>query len=145
MRSHDVSEYPQLGKLRSGRTLRHYPDAKYRPHVGETSGSKRGRGADETAQRKADVALITRYHEAHLRELLESVRAGFRRYEAGEVNAFELDGLIHHYKRSARELWKFCGDLSGSNARSTARALRRMSEEAERVDWWERGRSPSAR
>ena len=58
------------------------------------------------------------------------------------MNAFELDDLIHHYKRAARELWKFCGDLRGSAARSTARALRQMHTEAEQIDWWERGQRP---
>jgi hypothetical protein len=33
------------------------------------------------------------------------VREGFARLDAGEIDAFELDDLIHHYKRSARELW----------------------------------------
>ena len=28
--------------------------------------------------------------------------------DAGELDAFELDELIHRYKRSTRELWKFC-------------------------------------
>ena len=118
---------------------------KYGLHMGEASKSARGRSAEERAQRKADVALITEYHEAQLRRLLELVRDGFQRYEVGELDAFELDGLIHRYKRAARELWKFCGDLSGSSARSTAHALRRMSEEAERIDWWERGNPPKPR
>jgi hypothetical protein len=29
------------------------------------------------------------------------------------IDAFELDDVIHHYKRSARDLWKLCGS-SGS-------------------------------
>lgn len=115
-------------------------EAKYGPRMGEETGP-----ADEKAQRKADVALITGYHEAQLGKLLERVGDGFRQYGQGEIDVFELDALIHHYKRAARELWKFCGDLSGSSARTTARALRRMADEAEQVDWWERGRPPKAR
>jgi hypothetical protein len=101
--------------------------------------------ADRKAQRKADVALVTTYHEAHLRRLLERVRDGFQRYEEGELDAFGLDALIHQYELAVRELWKFCGDLSGASAASTARALRQMGDEAEQIDWWERGQSAEGR
>lgn len=92
-------------------------------------------------QRRADLALVTSYHEAQLGKLLRRLQEGFRRYEAGGINAFELDELIHHYKRAARELWKFCGDLSGSRVRSVARALEELGEDADLIDWWERGAS----
>jgi hypothetical protein len=36
------------------------------------------------------------------------VRAGFAQLDSGEIDEFDLDDLIHHYKRSAGELWKFC-------------------------------------
>jgi hypothetical protein len=91
------------------------------------------------AQRRADVALVVGYHEARLAELLERVRAGFERYNAGELNAFELDDLIPRYKRAARELWKFCGDLSGARTASTARMLEDMQARGESIDWWEEG------
>ncbi len=90
-------------------------------------------------QRRADLALVTSYHETQLAKLLRHLQEGFRRFEAGEINAFELDELIHHYKRAARELWKFCGDLSGSSVRFTARALEELGEDADSIDWWERG------
>lgn len=97
-------------------------------------------GADYTkAHRRADVARVVGYHEEQLAKLLERVREGFRRYDAGELNAFELDELIHHYKRSARELWKFCGDLSGSRVRFTARAIEELAVGGDSVDWWDRG------
>ncbi len=107
-------------------------------------GDAKGPGADEKADRRADVAIVTSYHEAQLQKLLEHLRDGFHRYEAGELNAFEFDAVVHHYTRAARELWKFCGDLSGANAAFTARVLRQVGEEAETVDWWERGRPPLA-
>jgi len=56
------------------------------------------------AERQADVALVISYHEARLADLLEQVQDGFGRYDAGELDAFELDELIHHYKRAARLL-----------------------------------------
>jgi len=99
-------------------------------------------GADHSskADRRSDVARVTAYHEEQLAKLLERVREGFRRYEAGELNAFELDELIHRYKCSARELWKFCGDLSGSRARFTARAIEELAIGSDSVDWWDRGK-----
>jgi hypothetical protein len=91
------------------------------------------------AERRADVELVVGYHREQLAELLERVREGFRQYDAGEIDAFELDDLIHRYKRSARELWKLCGELSGSRVRSAARGLRHLAKEDETVDWWDRG------
>jgi hypothetical protein len=91
------------------------------------------------AERRADVALVVGYHEAQLAELLERVRDGFDRFDAGEIDAFDLDELIHHYKRAARELWKFCGNLTGSSAHFSARTIEEMQEHAETIDWWERG------
>ena len=98
-------------------------------------------GADDytRTQRRADVALVVGYHEEQLAKLVERVREGLRLYDAGELNAFELDDVIHHYKRSARELWKFCGDLSGSRVRSAARAIEEFARESDSVDWWDRG------
>jgi hypothetical protein len=83
------------------------------------------------------------YHEAQLRTLLEHVRAGFARLDAGEMDPFELDDLIHHYKRSARELWKFCGS-SGSEWERAARTLAFLRDSAEEPDWWQAG-APRAR
>ena len=95
---------------------------------------------DAKARRRDDVALVTGYHEAQLQKLLDHVRDGFRSYDEGGLSAFDLDDLIHQYAGAARELWKFCGDLSGSRCASTARALRATPEDAEEIDWWERGR-----
>jgi hypothetical protein len=100
----------------------------------------RGTRRPGRAQRRDDVELVTSYHQAQLRHLLEHLRDGFHRYEQGELDAFELDAVIHQYTGAARELWKFCGDLSGAAAASTARVLREMRQEAEQVDWWERAR-----
>lgn len=56
---------------------------------------------------------------------------------ASELDEFELDHLIHHYKRSANELWKFCGS-SGGRWQQAARTLTYARESGE-PDWWERG------
>jgi len=62
--------------------------------------------ASSKAQRRAERALVGTYHEARLADLLERVRDGFVNYDAGELDAFELDDLIHRYKCATRELWK---------------------------------------
>jgi hypothetical protein len=66
---------------------------------GDPSSSDRG---DERARRRAARQLIGAYHDQQLRALLEHVREGFVRLDAGEIDAFQLDELIHRYKRSAR-------------------------------------------
>jgi hypothetical protein len=92
------------------------------------------------AQRQVDMALVASYHEARLADLLERVRGGFERYDSGELDAFELDELIHRYKKAARELWKFCADMTGGvSASFIARTLEEMQERGETIDWWERG------
>jgi hypothetical protein len=95
--------------------------------------------ADGRAERRAARELIGRYHQEQLGLLLEHVREGFARLDTGQINAFELDALIHRYKRSARELWKFCGQ-SGSGWLSAARTLRYLEAQGEDLpDWWAAG------
>jgi hypothetical protein len=93
--------------------------------------------ADTKAERRAARERVGRYHEARLQEVLEHVRDGFVRYDAGELDAFDLDGFIHQYTRAARELWKFCA-VTGSQALYTARTLDCWVREGEEPDWWER-------
>jgi hypothetical protein len=89
----------------------------------------------EKARRRAARELVGRYHERELSRLLEHVREGFARLDAGELDAFDLDDLIHRYKRSARELWKFChvGPEGAAWAIEDARAR------GEELDWWAAG------
>ncbi len=97
------------------------------------------RMSDEKARRKAALALIGAYHEARLADLLEHVRDGFARFDNGDIDMFELDDVIHHYKRAARELWKFCA-VSGSHATSRAAVLEEAAATGDLPDWWEIGR-----
>lgn len=101
--------------------------------------------ASTKARRSADAALVGTYYEAGLAELLERVRDGFARYDAGELDAFELDYLIHRYKRATRELWKLCGNVTGSSVQFVARMLEEMQTRGETIDWWERGNPPRDR
>jgi hypothetical protein len=99
-------------------------------------------GADQTserAQRRAARQVVAAYHEEQLLLLLERVREGFARMDAGEIDAFDLDELIHRYKRSAQKLWSFCGQ-TGSDWLTTARTLEYWREHGEPApDWWAAG------
>ena len=89
----------------------------------------------ERARRRAARELIGAYHDEQLRGLLEHVRAGLAQLDRGEIDAFELDDVIHRYKRSARELWKFCGS-SGSGWERAVKMLAFLRENDEEPDWW---------
>src|SRR6202162_2489923 len=95
-----------------------------------------GAPTNEKAKRRADRALLATYHEARLADLLEHVRAGFVRYEAGEIDAFGLDDLIHHYQLAAKELWKFCA-VSGGQVEVAVRTLELWAERGETREWWD--------
>jgi hypothetical protein len=90
------------------------------------------------AKRRADQVMVATYHQARLGDLLEHVRDGFVEYDGGRIDAFQLDEIIHHYKRAATELWKLCA-VSGSQVELVARALERMRAENSEPDWWELG------
>ena len=108
----------------------------YLPSVGVEHSSRK----EESARRQKARALIADYHEQQLLALLEHVRDGFTRLDRGEIDAFELDDLIHRYKRSARELWKFCfGGGSGAYVETVAATLEYLTAEGERPDWWVAG------
>ena len=70
--------------------------------------------------------VIGAYHEQQLRLLLECVRDGLARMDRGEIDPFELEDVIHHYTKAARELWKFCGS-SGGGWEAAARTLQYLS------------------
>ena len=98
-----------------------------------------GDPAGQREQRRAAHTLIARYHEEQLRLLLERVREGFVRMDAGEIDAFELDELIHRYKRSAQKLWSFCGQ-TGSQWLTAARTVEYWREHGQAPeDWWAAG------
>ena len=98
------------------------------------------RRPDDKAERQEARRFIAAYHQAELRRLLERVRQGFEQLDAGEIDEFELDSLIHHYKRSAAKLWAFCGS-TGSQWLHAARMLRYLREHDDEPDWWEAGAS----
>ena len=103
-----------------------------------TSGSAPGSRAAEKARRREALEIVVRYHEEQLLKLLEHVREGFCKLDAGEMDAFELDELIHRYKRSTKELWKFC-QITGIDAERSARTLAWLRENGDEPDWWAAG------
>ena len=95
-----------------------------------------GKPTSEKAKRRSDWAFLLSYHEARLADLLEHVRAGFVRYDAGEIDAFGLDELIHRYQMARSELWKFCS-VSGARVETAVRTLELWQGRGEMPDWWQ--------
>jgi hypothetical protein len=96
------------------------------------------------AERRAARAAVGAYHEAELARLIDHVREGLERYDAGEIDAFELDELIHHYKRATQKLWSFCTG-GGAHVYSTAKTLEWLRDQGELPDWWEQATPRRAR
>jgi hypothetical protein len=75
------------------------------------------------------------YHEAELASLIERLRDGLARYDAGEIDAFEFDDLVHRYKRATQKLWSFCTG-SGGQVETAAKTLEWLREQGDPPDWW---------
>jgi hypothetical protein len=103
--------------------------------VAEPSSNKRG--SDEKAARRAARELMSAYHQEQLGALLDRVREGFAQLDRGEIDEFDLDDLIHRYKRAAADLWKFCGSTGGQWIQA-ADALTYLRAHGEEPDWWTR-------
>jgi hypothetical protein len=91
--------------------------------------------SSEKANRREARAMVGAYHQEQLRALLEHVREGFDQLDVGEIDEFELDDLVHRYKRAARQLWLFC-ESSGGQWLQAATALTCMRDRGEERDWW---------
>ncbi len=90
------------------------------------------------AERRAARASVGAYHEAELAALIGHVRDGLVRYEAGEIDAFEFDELVHQYKRGTQKLWGFCSG-SGAHVEMAARTLEWLRKQDDLPDWWAAG------
>lgn len=91
--------------------------------------------SNDKARRGGARATVAAYHRRELRTLLEHVRDGFAKLDAGEIDEFELGDLIHRYKQAAGDLWKFCG-TTGAHLLRAADALAYQQEHGELIDWW---------
>ena len=92
-------------------------------------------GSDDKTARRAACQQIAVYHREQLGALLERVRDGFTQLDRGEIDEFDLDDLIHRYKRAAADLWKFCGS-SGGQWLQAVNMLTYLRERGEEPDWW---------
>jgi hypothetical protein len=90
------------------------------------------------SERRAARERVAAYYAAELAKLVEHVENAIARYRAGELDAIDVDDIIHHYSKAARELWKFCwSGGGGSHMLFVARTLEIWAAEADEVDWWE--------
>ena len=87
------------------------------------------------AERRAARAVVASYHEAQLAELHEHVASGIDPYRVDDIDVFDVDELIHRFKRAARELWKFCWGR-GAHVESVDRLLEEQAAAGELVDCW---------
>ena len=90
--------------------------------------------AERKAARGTAQERVGRYHEQELGLLVDRLREALRRLDAGEIDVFELDDVVHHYKRAAQKLWSYC--VGRGNPESMARALEWAEEHDDRPDWW---------
>lgn len=82
---------------------------------------------------------VAAYHEDCLCELTEHIAEAIDTYRAGNMDALDVEAIIHQYHQAATELWKFCWAGSGSHVRMTARLIEDNAANGEVLDWWERG------
>jgi hypothetical protein len=88
-----------------------------------------------TSDRRAARDTIAAYHGEQLGELVRHVQQAVERFQAGEIDAFEVDDVVFQYSRAAKELWKFC---NLGQVEFTARIVR----DEPPGDWWDRGAGP---
>jgi len=84
------------------------------------------------SDRRADRDAVAAYHEEQLGDLVRHVKLAIEGFEAGELDAFQVDAVVFQYSRAAKELWKFC------NLGQVEFAARVVREEPP-SDWWDRG------
>lgn len=84
------------------------------------------------AERQAARSVVAEYHQTQLAVLVARVGEAIDRYRAGELDPFDVDRVLFHYSRAAKELWKFCNYHPIEFAASTI-------QERPPDDWWERG------
>jgi hypothetical protein len=78
-----------------------------------------------------------------LATLLEHVADAIDAHRAGTLDVHDVDEVIHHYERAARELWKFCWSGGvGAHIEIVARIIEEPVSDEDPVDWWQRGAPP---
>ena len=83
------------------------------------------------------VARVGAYHERELLRLVEHLREGLARLDAGDIDVFEFDALAYQYKKAARDLWKYCSQ-GGADMRRAARRVGDIEAgTGDPIDWWQ--------
>jgi hypothetical protein len=95
--------------------------------------------AGHRTRRRAAREAIAAYHQARLDELVSHVSAAVDGLREGSLDVYDVDEVLHHYQRAARELWKFCWSTGGGHVEWVADQLHRLAGDHEAIDWWERG------
>lgn len=106
-------------------------DSSARPGYGAVVGAS----SEAKAKRRAATEKVGAYHEARLAEVQDHVRKALAAFDAGELDAFEVDAVIHQYTRAARELWKTC--VMPGNVEGVASMLDDLASRGETIDWWD--------
>jgi hypothetical protein len=92
------------------------------------------------AERRQTRERVAAYHEACLGQLVAHVANALDRYRAGELDAYAVDETIHHYHRSAGQLWKLCwASGSSTHLELIARLIDEQTANRETTDWWQDG------
>ncbi|WP_097188173.1 hypothetical protein [Ornithinimicrobium cerasi] len=84
------------------------------------------------SERRAASEDVAAYHEAELAKLVARVGEAIDGFRAGQMDAFDVDQVLHQYSRSAKELWKFCN-------RGSVELSASLIRDESSFDWWERG------
>jgi len=97
-------------------------------------------------ERRAARERVSRYYESELAKLIDRVEGALTRYRDGEIDAHEVDDVIHCYSKAARALWRFCWSTgSGSQVILVARTLEHWAAESDAIDWWDEAERPRRR
>ena len=97
-------------------------------------------------ERRAARERVSRYYESELAKLIDRVEEALTRYRDGEIDAHEVDDVIHRYSKATRALWRFCWSTgSGSRIILIARTLEHWAAESDATDWWAEAEQPRRR
>jgi hypothetical protein len=89
-------------------------------------------------ERRAARECVSRYYESELAKLIDRVEEALTRYRDGEIDAHEVDDVIHRYSKATRALWRFSRSSgSGSQVILVARTLEHWAAESDAIDWWD--------
>lgn len=84
-------------------------------------------------ERVAARVRIEQYHERKLAALQAAVSTAFQQCQAGAIDAFALDQVIHQYHGQSQELFAFINAFFPSNARLPQ--LLALIDAEERGEW----------